>query len=262
MSDPKPVLDTIVVESGPPPPESNAAQLPLNDKPSFDEAISGPDAQKWQEAMLDELRSIDNNDVWETRPPPYHQKVFGCRWVLAIKRDAQGNVERYKARLFVQGFGQEIGINYDETYAPVIRMDNVRLLFAIGAFYRPLGVVIWHVDFNNDFQNSGANYFIYIQQPSGFRNRQGPHDVLLLLKSLYGLKQSSRIWFIVLCQLILDLGFTACQTDQRAFYSSDRQILIAVYVDDLLMLGKPEDNERCVAKLSQCFKLRNHGPVK
>jgi transposase InsO family protein len=262
-SDPKPIHDTIVVQSGPPP-ESNAAQskLPLNDKPSFDEAMAGPDAQKWRNAMLDELRSIDENGVWEVHPPPHHQKVLGCRWVLAIKRDAQGNVERYKARLVVQGFGQEFGFNYDETYAPVIRMDNVRLLFAIGAYHRPQGVVIWHIDFKNAFQNGGADYCIYIRQPPGFRNARFPQHVLLLLKSLYGLKQASRIWFMVLCQLILDLGFTECKTDQCTFYSSERRILIAVYVDDLLMIGKPEDNDRCVAELSKRFKLRNHGQVK
>jgi hypothetical protein len=67
---------------------------------------------------------------------------------------------------------------------------------------------------------------------------------------------------MILCQLILDLGFTECRTDQCMFYSNDRHILIAVYVDDLLMLGKPENNERCVDELSQRFKLRNHGPVK
>jgi hypothetical protein len=88
--------------------------------------------------------------------------------VLATKRDAQGNVERYKARLVVQGFGQEFGFNYDETYAPVFRMDNVRLLFAIGAYHRPQGVVIWHIDFKNAFQNGGADYRIYIRQPPGF----------------------------------------------------------------------------------------------
>jgi transposase InsO family protein len=262
-SDQQPILDTIVVQRGPPEHESNATQLPVNDKPSFDEALAGCDAPVWRIAMLDELRSIDENGVWKMHHLPPNQRPLGCRWVLTIKRDAQGKIERHKARLVVQGFGQQFGINYDETYAPVIRIDNVRLLFAIGAYYRSHGVVLWHIDFNNAFQNGElADHCIFIRQPPGFRHPQFPDHVLLLLKSLYGLKQASRIWFIVLCQLILDLGFTECKTDPCTFYSSERRIIIAVYVDDLLMIGKPEDNELCVAELSKRFKLRNHGPVK
>jgi len=249
----RPILDEIIVESGPPlpPHESNAAQskLPVNDKPSLEEALSSSEAPKWRQAMLEELHRINENGVWELNPAPPNRHVLGTRWVLAIKRDAQGNVERYKARLVVQGFGQQFGFDYDETYSPVIQIDNVRLLFAIGAHFRHHGVVVWHVDFRNAFQNGGADFGIYIRQPPGFTNPQHPHHVLLLLKSLYGLKQASRIWFMILCQLILDLGFTECQTDQCTFYSNDRRILIAVYVDDLLMIGKSEDNKRCVNEL-------------
>src|SRR5271170_3753751 len=152
--------------------------------------------------MLEELHSIDENGVWELSPAPPNRHILGSKWVLTVKRDAQGNVQRYKARLVVQGFGQEFGFDYDETYAPVIRIDNVRLLFAIGAYHRDRNVEMWHIDFNNAFQNGGADYRIYIRQPPGFKNPQFPQYVLLLLKSLYGLKQASRIWFIVLCELI------------------------------------------------------------
>ena len=259
----KPILDTIVVERGssPPPHESNAAQSTVNDHPILEEALSSPEAPQWLQAMLEELNSIDANGVWELSPAPSNRRVLGSRWVLAVKRDAQGNVERYKARLVVQGFGQQFGFDYDETYSPVIRMDNVRLLFSIGAHFRPHGVVIWHIDFRNAFQNGEADFHISIKQPPGFTNPQYPHHVLHLLKSLYGLKQASRIWYMILCQLILDLGFTECQTDACTFYSNERRILIAVYVDDLKMVGKPEDNERCVIELNKRFKLRNYGPV-
>ena len=211
--------------------------------------------------MLEELHSIDENGVWELSPAPPNRQVLGSRWVLIVKRDAQGNVERYKARLVVQGFGQQFGFDYDETYSPVIRIDNVRLLFAIGAHFRHHRVVIWHIDFRNAFQNGEVDFRIYIRQPPRFTHPQYPHHDLLLHKSLYGLKQASRIWYMILCQLILDLGFTQCQTDQCTFYSIERRILIAVYVDDLQMIGKPEDNQRCVDELSKRFKLRNNGPV-
>ena len=259
----QPIFDTIAVERGSPPlHESNSAQSAVNDQPTLEEALSSTEAPEWQQAMLEELHSIDENHVWELSPPPPNRRVLGSRWKLDVKRDAQGNFERYKARLVVQGFGQEFGFDYDETYSPVIRIDNVRLLFAIGAHFRHRGVVLWHVDFRNAFQNGEADFHIFIRQPPGFTNPQYPKGhVLHLLKSLYGLKQASRIWYMILCQLILDLGFTECQTDPCTFYSNERHILIAVYVDDLKMIGKPEDNEKCVIELNKRFKLRNNGPV-
>jgi hypothetical protein len=260
----KPILDTIVVERGPLSPrhESNAAQSAVNDHPTLEEALSTSEAPEWQQAMLEELHSLDENNVWELSPAPPNRRVLGSKWVLDVKRDAQGNFERYKARLVVQGFGQQFGFDYEDTYSPVIRIDNVRLLFAIGAHFRHQGIVIWHIDFRNAFQNGEADFHIFIRQPPGFTNPQYPlSHVLHLLKSLYGLKQASRIWYMILCQLLLDLGFTECQTDPCTFYSNERRILIAVYVDDLKMIGKPEDNERCVIELSKRFKLRNKGPV-
>src|SRR5271154_1090511 len=234
----------------------------VNDHPTLEEALSSSEAPEWQQAMLEELHSLDENHVWELSPAPPNRRVLGSKWVLDVKRDAQGYFERYKARLVVQGFGQQFGFDYEETYSPVIRIDNIRLLFAIGAHFRHQGVVIWHVDFRNAFQNGEADFHIYVKQPPGFTNPQYPHDYFLhLLKSLYGLKQASRIWYMILCQLILDLGFTECQTDPCTFYSNELHILIAVYVDDLKMIGKPEDNERCVIELSKRFKLRNKGPV-
>jgi Reverse transcriptase (RNA-dependent DNA polymerase) len=180
----RPILDTIIVERGPPPPaphESSAAQskLPASDKPSLEEALS--EAPKWRQAMLKELQSINENNVWQLHPPPPDRRVLRTKWVFT---DAQGNVERYKARLVVQGFRQQFRFDYDETYSPVIRIDNIRLLFAIAAHFRYHGVVVWHVDFWNAFQNGGADFRIYIRQPPSFTNPQYPHHVLLLLKSL------------------------------------------------------------------------------
>ena len=125
-------------ENRPPPHKSNVAQSkhPVNDNPSFEEACAGPDVETWKLAMLEELWGIEQNEVWRESPLPLDQKALGTKWVLTIKRDAQGNIERFKARLIVQGFGQEFGFDYDETYAPVIRINNVRLLFMIGAYYR------------------------------------------------------------------------------------------------------------------------------
>src|SRR5271167_622425 len=169
----QPILDTIVVERGssPPPHESNAAQSTVNEEPTLEEALSSSEAPEWQQAMLEELHSIDENGVWELSPAPSNRRVLGLRWKLDVKRDAQGNFERYKARLVVQGFGQQFGFDYDEAYSPVIRIDNVRLLFAIGAHFRHHGVVIWHVDFRNAFQNGEADFHISIRQPPGFTNR-------------------------------------------------------------------------------------------
>ena len=144
----------------------------------------------------------------------------------------------------------------------LFRIDTVILLFAIGAHSSfPHGVAIPTFRFSKRFpKRLEADFHISIAQPPGFKNSQYPHHVLHLLKSLYGLKQRLGSVYDPL-QLILDLGFTECQTDSCTFYSNDWHILIAVYVDDLQMVGKPEDNQRCVIELNKRFKLRNHGPV-
>ena len=178
-----PPKDKCPEDERPPPLESNVTQSKHleKDEPSFEQALAGPDAVTWKQAMLEELQSIERNKVWKESPLPLNRRALGTKWVFLIKRDAQGNIQKYKARLVVQGFGQQFGFDYEETYAPVIRIDNVRLLFAIGAFYQDNGVVMWHIDFNNAFQNGNADYQIYIRQPPGFVNPRFPHHVLLLL---------------------------------------------------------------------------------
>jgi hypothetical protein len=103
-----------------------AQSHPVNDNPTFEEARSGPDAQAWKAAMLEELRSIEENEVWEMAELPLDQRALGWKWVLTVKRDAQGNFQRFKARLVVQGLSQEFGFDYDETRPTHLSFDRQR----------------------------------------------------------------------------------------------------------------------------------------
>jgi hypothetical protein len=137
-----------------------------------------------------ELLSWTRNSIASQNSATHHAQSN-----VTVNRDAQGNFERFKARLVVQEVGQEFGSDYYETYAPVIRIENV-ILFAMGACFYGRGVATTHVDLNNAFQNDGADYRIYIRQPPGFTNRQLPQYVLPLLELLYCLKQESEFGIV------------------------------------------------------------------
>jgi Reverse transcriptase (RNA-dependent DNA polymerase) len=146
----------------------------------------------------------------------------------------RGTSPSIMARLVAKGFSQQFGFDYDETYAPVVHIEHVRILFALAALFN---FPIIHLDAKNSFLNGKSDFAIYIRQPEGFTDLQFPDYVLLLLKSLYSLKQASRIWYLTLYEAIIDLGFTPSEFDPCIFISIERNMIIAIYVDDILAIG-------------------------
>jgi hypothetical protein len=205
-----------------------------SDNPTFEEAMNGPDKDKWVMAMKEEMTSIDQNETAQLVKLSRSRKPIGVKWVLTVKRDAKGNIIKYKARLVAKGYLQQLGFDYDETYAPVVCIEHVRMLFALVVLFN---FPIIHLDAKNAFLNGKSDFAIYIQQPDRFADMNFPNYVLLLLKSLYGLKQASRIWYLTLYEAIINLGFTASEFDSCIFISSTRNLLIAVYVDDIITIG-------------------------
>ena len=139
--------------------------------------------------------------------------------------------------LVARGFSQIFGIDFDETYAPVVRIDTVRHLLALAAFY---GLHILHADAKTVFIDGDSHVEIYIEQPEGFIDPQHPYKVLLLNKSLYGLKQAPRIWYLLLCDRILAYGFTICESDHCVYFHAEWQMFIVVYIDNVLIFGRDE----------------------
>ena len=231
---------------------------PDNDPPSFADAMRRPDANLWWEAFCDEIKAIIARKTWTLVRLPPGKRVLPLRWVCRIKRDASNIFERYKARIVVKGFAQEAGLDFDELFAPVVRIDSIRTIFAISASN---DLVIIQVDCKNAFLHSKSDFNIYVQQPEGFRDVNQPDAVLLLNKALYGLKQAPRLWYLLLSEVIVGMGFQVLETDTSIYIRGD--IILAHYVDDILIAGPSiQACNAAAADLSRKLEIVNKGEVK
>ena len=137
----------------------------LQDPISVTEATSSPDSDKWMKAMQREMESLRENNVWRLVEPPPNRKVIGSKWVFKRKTDANGEVERYKARLVAQGFSQKLGLDYEETFSPIVRFELVRTVIALGA---QLKLQLHQMDVSTAFLNGNLSEEVYLKQPEGF----------------------------------------------------------------------------------------------
>lgn len=147
------------------------------------------------------------NCTWSLVPFPTNVNLVGCKWIFRIKRRSDGSIERHKARLVAQGFSQEAGIDYFDTFSPVIKPTTIRLVLSI-AFSN--GWCIRQLDINNAFLNGDLAETVYMKQPHGFEDSSHPSHVCRLHKALYGLKQAPRAWFNKLKHYLVTHGFKAC----------------------------------------------------
>ena len=208
--------------------------------------------------MEDEIQSIIDNKTWELSDLPSNHQIIGTKWVLKKKRDGNNNVLRYKARLVTKGYSQIAGLDFTETFAPVVRIESIRTLLAIAAFYR---LYILHADAKTAFLNRNSDLELYVEQPEGFLDRNCPDKVLRLRKSVYSLKQAPHIWYLLLCRYILDLGFQSCDSDPTIYINVEKGIILSVYVDDILIFGLNQQScEAIFQQLSSQFRMENLGP--
>jgi hypothetical protein len=142
--------------------------------------------------MHDELHQFTRNEVWSLVPRPCDRNVIGTKWVFKNKSDEHGTVVRNKARLVAQGYTQVEGIDFDETFAPVARLESIRVLLAIACH---LGFKLYQMDVKSAFLNGLLQEEVYVEQPKGFQDPSHPDHVYKLKKALYGLKQAPRAWY-------------------------------------------------------------------
>uniref|UniRef100_A0A2N9I4J9 Integrase catalytic domain-containing protein n=1 Tax=Fagus sylvatica TaxID=28930 RepID=A0A2N9I4J9_FAGSY len=201
---------------------------------SFDQAIDGPQSSKWVEAMEDEMLSMKHNDVWELVELPNGFKPIGCKWVYKTKKDSKGNIERFKARLVAKGFTQKEGIDYHETFSPVSSKDSFRIIMALVAHF---DLELHQMDVKTAFLNGNLGEEVYMQQPEGFQMKGKEHMVCKLNKSIYGLKQASRQWYLKFDEIVTSLGFIENKIDQCIYLkiSGSKFIFLVLYVDDVLL---------------------------
>ena len=224
---------------------------------SYKEAKASPYWSEWKKAMEDEIASHIKNGTWELVSRPKHRAVITGRWVFKVKYGVDGRILRFKARWVVHGYKQLHGIDYNETWAGVVRDSSFRTLFAISAERR---LHIFQMDVVTAFLYGFVTEEIYVTQPEGFM--EDPSLVCHLLKALYGLKQAPRVWYGVIREFLKSLGFKPTNSDASVFVSSDKKTYIAVYVDDLLAMGPNLDLLNNIKKkLAKRFNMTDLGPA-
>ncbi|GJS07785.1 RNA-directed DNA polymerase, eukaryota [Tanacetum coccineum] len=178
------------------------------DPRTLSEAMASRDVAFWKEAIQSEIDSIMHNNTWELTDLPSGCKALGCKWILKRKMKVDGSIDKYKARLVIQGFRQKEGIDFFDTYAPVARISTIRLLLALAAIH---DLVIHQMDVKTAFLNGDLDEEIYMKQPEGFVMPGHESKVCKLKKSLYGLKQAPKQWHQKFDDVVLSNGFSLNQ---------------------------------------------------
>ena len=208
--------------------------LSIYDEPrNFHEAKGN---KRWTNACEDEIDSINKNNTWELVELPQGVKIIGLKWVFKVKRNADGSINKFKARLVAKGYVQEHGIDFDEVFAPVARLETIRLLIGLAAANK---WEIHHLDVKTAFLHGELNEEVYVSQPEGFEKKGEEHKVFKLSKALYGLRQAPRAWNTKLDQILKRLGFKKCSKESSVYRKDDKGklLIVAIYVDDLFVTG-------------------------
>jgi hypothetical protein len=223
---------------------------------------SAKDDPKWRGAMLEEMRALEKNNTWELVDLPPGKQPVGCKWVFTIKHTPEGKVDRYKARLVAKGYTQTYGIDYEETFAPVAKMNSVRTLISCAV---NLDWKIYQMDVKNAFLHGDLQEEVYMEVPLGFETNQTIGKVLRLHRSLYGLKQSPRAWFDRFRRAVLKRGYSQSNADHTLFYkrSFKKIVILIVYVDDIVITGDDADEiAHLKGHLAQEFEVKDLGHLR
>lgn len=207
------------------------------------------------------IRCISPQSNLDIGSPPPDQKVIGCKWVFRVERHADGSIERYKARLVTKGFNQSKGMDYFDTFSPVVRPTTIRIILSLAVTSQ------WSInqlDVQNAFLHGDLTEKVYMTQPPSFIDPDHPNHVCLLSKSLYGLKKSFRAWFQKLSTVLIDFGFHSSNYDPSLFIShvQGHITVILIYVDDIIITCSiPHLISQCIVHLQSCFALKDLGPL-
>lgn len=220
----------------------------------------------WLKAMNEELLALESTNTWTICSLPDGKHKIGCKWVYRVKLKADGTLERCKARLVAKGYTQQEGIDFIDTFSPVAKMTTVKTLLAVSA---AKNWSLTQLDISNAFLNGDLQEEIYMSLPPGYTPKEGesqpPNAVCRLNKSLYGLEQASRQWFIKFSTTILSLGFQKSHTDHTLFIKNvgGKYVAVLVYVDDIIIASSNDlEVEILKSNLQHSFKLRDLGPLK
>ncbi|KAJ9548565.1 hypothetical protein OSB04_021108 [Centaurea solstitialis] len=219
----------------------------------------------WIEAMQEELLQFVLQHVWDLVDLPKGHRVIGTKWIFRNKTDERGIVIKNKARLVAQGYTQEEGIDYDDVFAPVARIEAIRLFLAFASYQ---GFKVYQMDVKSAFLYGTIDEEVYVCQPPGFEDPKYPDRVCKLRKALYGLHQAPRAWYDTLSSYLLENKFERGVIDKTLFIKRTKtdMLLVQIYVDDIIF-GQAEkrwylhQSSKYVATMLQKFGMNDAKPA-
>lgn len=190
----------------------------------------------WHEAMNEEIISIEKNKTWELIDLPKGKNVIGVKWIYKTKFKEDGSIHKHKARLVAKGYSQQPGVDFTETFAPVARMETIRIVLAVAA---QLELPIYQLDVKSAFLNGDLKEEVYVEQPAGYVIEGKEEKVYRLRKALYGLKQAPRAWNSKIDHYFRSQGFEQSRNEPSLYVKKGAQdfLIVCLYVDDLIYVG-------------------------
>ena len=242
-------------------PDHVVYKVNLADEPlTYQEAMSSPDRDKWKRAMTDEISSFLENQVGSLTQLPPGKKAIPTKWVFKSKQNPLGD-NIYRARLVAKGCSQRLGLDYQETFSPVIAHSTIRILFALAV---EMNLDILHWDIKTAFFYGNLCDEIYIKQPDGFVDESNNGLVFRLNKSMYGLKQAAKCWNDTISSFLMELGFGRLEGEPCVFQLVREKafIVLALYVDDILSFSNDQRLAEFVkSKLAARFQIHDLGEL-
>lgn len=216
---------------------------------------------EWKKAMDSEFRALMSNQTWILVPNQGQENIIDSKWVFKTKYKADGSIERRKARLVARGFQQTTGLDFEETFSPVIKASTVRIILSIAVH---LNWDIRQLDINNVFLNGHLKETVFMFQPEGYVDPAKPNHICKLSKAIYGLKQAPRAWFDSLKDALLNWGFQNTKSDSSLFIlkGTDHTTFLLIYVDGIIVTGSnTKFLEAFIKKLNAVFSLKDLGQL-
>lgn len=227
---------------------------------TYEEAMAGPYAKQWSEAMDKQMKSFQTMNTWNLVERPEDMPVLTGKWVYKIKKKLDGSI-LYKARWVVRGFEQIFGVNYDQTFAFVVKSMFFKVLFSLMAYH---DLDCEQMDVITVFLNALLKERIYVKQPKGYekKGKGNIYLVCLLLRALYGLKQTPREWYYTLRDFLKSKGFKHTESDHSLFVNEETRLIVSVYVDDIQIYNSKKSKHIIELKqeLSKRFVMTDLGP--
>jgi hypothetical protein len=234
-----------------------------SDEPEcYEEAMQVDTKKKWEQGMKEEMDSLENNQTWDLVQLPAGKRALQNKCVYKLKEE-DGGEKRYKARLVVKGFAQKKGIDFDEIFSPVVKMNSIRTILSLVVVE---DLHLEQLDVKTTFLHGDLEEEIYRQQPQGYEVKGKENLVCRLKKSLYGLKQAPRQWYLNFDRFMTEQGYNRCHSDHYVYFKrleNGSYIILLLYVDDMLVAGSNmQDINVLKKKLANSFAMKDLGAAK